>query len=307
MIESQRTEPGRPGARIAGAVLVVLCATAGGTAHAEDYGRASGHFSTATKQYNAKSYKRSIAALWSAYELTHDPLLYYDMAVAYEAWGKGAEAARYYRLYALEQYKGEDRTAVEKRLDWLAQKYHLALAPLPPAREAPTAVAAVETPRPEAKPAETKPEAAASKDTAPDPFAGALPTPARRVEHTSGLKIAAWVTLGAAAVLGTAGAFSLLAAHDRGEQITREQQAAATPGGPPVYYSPAVEQRFADLHGQGTMYNGLGIALVSTAAVSVAVSALLFGLDHRQRAERRVQLVPSLSPRGGGLLAAFEF
>jgi len=207
--------------------------------------------------------------------------------------------------------------------------------PAPPAADAP-ADAAAPTPPPggswstgaagtAAPPAGEAPPPPA---VVPPPEPAAPPPPGGLVdeEHLSGMRVAAWVTTAAAVALLASGAIVGLAAQERADEITRQQQVLDSKNLPQPF-TPTLEQRFKDLRSEGQTYNGLAIGLLSAAGAAAITSAVLFIVDHRRqgagekaaRDERhraasgprglasRLRLVPSLSPQGAGLGAALVF
>jgi hypothetical protein len=107
----------------------------------------------------------------------------------------------------------------------------------------------------------------------------------------------------------TAGAIFGLAAQDKSDEVSRRQVTPDPVTGGPPSFTAGESQKYNDLHDTGLLYNNIGIGLMAASGATAIVSAVLFYLDHRARvaAEHHVRIAPSVSGKGSGIAASFEF
>jgi hypothetical protein len=312
-----------------------------GTASAQDYEAAGKHFAAAQEAFTKGNYNRAADEFESAYTITKDPVLLYNIGEAYEKAGNGRAAVRNYRKYVAEQPQATDRAEVERRIGALEKKYKLeppAPTPItpPPAPQLPGKTTekpgpAVKTPEkappapvappPEpVKPAakegllqlgdtpppdpEKAPPPAAAPEKEPAPAAGGL----LDEDKPSTTKVVAWIGVATTVALLTAGAIFGLAAQSRSDEISRREKMVGSDN-LPLRFDMMTEQQFKDLRSEGQTYDAVGITLLTGAGVVAVVSGVLFFVDHssKSHAETHVRLTPSLGPKQAGLAARWEF
>ena len=111
----------------------------------QDYDSAGRHFNAGQKAFARKSYVRAAREFETAYKITKDPLLLYNIGEAKEKAGDTARALQLYRQYLAEMPKANDRAAVEQRIAALEAKAKgRGASPLP----SPPAVAQAPAPAP---------------------------------------------------------------------------------------------------------------------------------------------------------------
>lgn len=106
-------------------LLVLLAATltpAGASAQETDAARAAELAQRALDHYEAGAPEEAIPLLLEARELYAEPLLTYNLARAYEALGRDAEALDAYQRYVEERPDAPDRAAMETRIASLRAK-----------------------------------------------------------------------------------------------------------------------------------------------------------------------------------------
>lgn len=126
-------------------------------------------------------------------------------------------------------------------------------------------------------------------------------------DHPSTLRVTAWVGVAVTVALLTTGAIFGLAAQANSDEVSRRLHGGDT--GTPTEFTAMEQQQYNDLCNTGKLYNGIGIGLMAASGATAITSAILFYLDHRAHglAEQHVRIAPSLSPRGGGMAASFQF
>ena len=299
-------------------------------AAAPDYDLAGKQFAAGQESFAAKRFHVAALHFSTAYDITRDPALLFNVGESYENAGEAARARDSYRAYLAQKPTAQDRTDVEQRIARLDDK-----------KAAPLVDRSVDGDRAEADrmiasgavPPTVPPAAeAASPATAPASGAPAaepatalaVVTPPKLAqvglleEHpATRLRVAAWSGVAATLALLTTGAILGLAAQSRGDEVTRRLSFVDS-NGQPLTYDAAARADFADLRSQGKLYNGLSVGFYTASAAMAVVTTTLFLVDWRRNKEHdrtlaaaeprnRATIVPMVAPHSGGVVAAGTF
>jgi tetratricopeptide (TPR) repeat protein len=191
-------------------VALMLCTLSGSLARAETDAekkqRAKEHYEIATRLYDVGKYGDAIKEYESAYLLTGDPALLFNIGQAYRLWDRPEDALRVYKNYLRQRPDAVNRADVEKKiadLEKVIEERHRTGVPVaePPSAIAPPPAGVATEPPPAGAagtpgfpPEGTSPEPAANLMAQPAP----PPAPART-----------WLTY---SLLGVSGAALLTAA-----------------------------------------------------------------------------------------------
>jgi tetratricopeptide (TPR) repeat protein len=202
-------------------VALMLCTLSGSLARAETDAdkkqRAKEHYEIATRLYDVGKYGDAIKEYESAYLLTGDPALLFNIGQAYRLWERPEDALRVYKNYLRQRPDAVNRADVEKKiadLEKVIEERHRTGVPMtepPPTVAAPPAGVATEPPpagaAPGGSPEGTPPEPAADVLAQPAP----PPAPDRKWLTYSllGVSGAALLTAGVAGAIGASKAKKL--------------------------------------------------------------------------------------------------
>jgi hypothetical protein len=221
-----------------------------------------GKFADAARDYGA------------AFDITHDPVLFYKIANANEKAGHCDVALVYYNRYLKEAKPSEQFVALAK------ERIQACAGSEPPVAPAP---------------------APAPVEPAPPP-APAPAAPPTTTVHPSASRNGAWLFVGGALASVTVGAVLAYSASSS-EQDLKDLYVGAT--GTPTYDAKTA-QRYKDLVDEGHRYQYLSWASFGVAGVCAVTAAVLF-LRASGDDEARVTVVPLASPHEAGVAATVRF
>ena len=96
-----------------------------GTAGAQNFEAAAKSFTAAQGAFAHRRYLQAAEGFKTAYEITKDPVLLYNIGESYEKAKQWAKADSYYRRYVADQPRAADRKSVEKRIADLERVHHI--------------------------------------------------------------------------------------------------------------------------------------------------------------------------------------
>jgi hypothetical protein len=314
--------------------LVVLTPAA----RAQDFEKAGKLFAAAQESFGKKHYSSAATLFQSAYDITKDPILLYNVAESWEKAGDGKQAVSSYEAYLKAQPKAADKAEVQKRLKAIrAKKQKLpnqsapgddpkaALAALTPPPAPPAPPEPPPPPPPEPAPA-PKPEAQTelvkpSFDT-PPPAKPAPPPPEALPKKEepqlaiiddkppSKMRVAAWVGVAVTVAVLTAGAILSLAAQSRADEISRRFKFVDSMGQPKMFDA-TQENDYNNLKNEGELYNSLGIGFFSAAGAAAVATTVLFAVDYvrgkNASKASALRLSPTFDRNGAGVSLGWSF
>ncbi len=245
---------------------------------------AGGRFSDAARDYGA------------AYDLTHDPVLFWKLGLVNERAGRCDVALTYYGRY-LEEGRPAEAFAARARErviacggDARSRSRDSAPAPTPPVADPPAAPPA-EAPPAAAPPAEAPPAAA--------PPAAAPVAPPGVDDATA----TAWLLVGTSLAFVTLGAV-LAYSSDAAENDIKDLYVGLA-GQPPVF-DDRTRALYDDLVAEGERYERLSWLAVGLAGATAVTAGVLFWRGRGESAAG-LQVTPTVTPDGAGVRAAFKF
>ncbi len=136
----------RPMTRLALIVVATLALSA--SAWAQDFEAAGKHFSAAQEAFGAKHFKTAATEFESAYAITKDPVLLYNVAESYEKSGDGHSAVANYKAYLKEQPAAQDKAEVQRRIKAIEGKGYKLVSQSAPGDNPPSTATTAPTPPP---------------------------------------------------------------------------------------------------------------------------------------------------------------
>ena len=276
--------------------LLVLAAI-GGAARGQgqpDYDAAKRHYMAGKDAVARGDHEAAVREYILAYDITKDPTLFKQIGAAYEAQGKKAEAAIYYRRFLAEAKPGADVEDVKARLAGLEGK---APAVAPPAKEP------GKEPLPPEPPKLPPPEAPEPPASAP---AGEPTLPAFSETEARWQRTTAWVFVGLTAIGATTGAVLATSALGRKEDIQRLIDFRDPTTMQPSVYSGSTKTDYENKAKEGDDLSNWATISFIGAGVCAGAATLFFILDASHGAEK-VSIAPYAGPGNAGIVAAWGF
>src|SRR5207244_12795144 len=87
-----------------------------GAALAQDFAAAGRHFAAAQEAFGQSKFAQAAQEYQAAYDITHDPVLLFNIGESWQRAGDGPKALRSHRAYLAAQPTASDRPEVERRL-----------------------------------------------------------------------------------------------------------------------------------------------------------------------------------------------
>lgn len=270
----------------------------------------AGRFDDAIRNYSA------------AYDLTHDPVLFYKIGSANERAGKCDVALIYYGRY-LQEAKGTDAFVEQTRARIracggddrnLARPARPAGAPAttntapdsttsaPGATTSAPGNAAPTTAAPTTAPAPTTTEPAASSTPAPDAAATPAPAPAAP-DPTTGLrprKRAAWLLVASSVAFATVGG---VLAYSAGSAENDIRDLYVGLNDLPPSFDPRTQETYEALVAEGERYDTLAWVSFGLAGASAIAAGVLFW----RGGDEQVQIAPTANATGAGVTLGGRF
>jgi tetratricopeptide (TPR) repeat protein len=272
--------------------LLAIVAWAAGARAQEtpDYDAARRHYLAGRAAHSAGDHDRAVREYILAYDITKDPALFKQIAMAYEAAGQKNEAAIYYRRYLAEGKAGADAGDVRARIATLEGK-----APAQPEEPAPPPL----PPEPPARPAASEP----LPEPPSPPRAAMLDEPRGSWQRTAG-----WVSVGLAAVALTTGAVLATSSMSREEDLRRLIEFRDPVTGLPREYAGLVREDYEQKVDEGEKLSRYATISFIGAGALAGAAVIFFILDATRQVEQpgRARLVPTVGQGGFGLVLGWE-
>jgi len=277
--------------------LVALAASSAGAQAKPDYEAAKRHY-LAGKEASARGeHDAAVREYILAYDITKDPTLFKQIGVAYEAQGKKAEAAVYYRRFLAEAKPGADvddvrarLTAIEGRKGEAPSSRPTTAAPMPP--EPPP------LPPPESEPAGPEPPPLAQP-----------PLPSFSEGDARWQRTTAWVFIGLAAIGATTGAVLATSAKGREEDIRRLIDFRDPTTGQPNMFAGSTKDDYNSKKDEGDNLSKWATISFIGAGVCAGAATIFFILDATRGVPRaeKVSVAPFAGPGTAGIVAGWGF
>jgi hypothetical protein len=313
-----------------GAFFLLFFASAAG---AQDFAAAERHFAAAQEAFAARHFSLSAVEFQSAYDITQDPVLLYNVGESWEKAGEGKKAVAAFTAYLAAMPDAQDKVDVKKRIKSIEQRHFklvdqsaVGTPPRPPVEPPATPAPGSDVARPgpsngvmaptdsTAPPPTAPPPPPADTTTTlpppPPPVAPAPPPKALQVglvdesRPPSSLRIAAWVGVAATVAVLSAGAIFGLAAQSRADEISRRLNFVDSSGQPRTFDASASSD-YSNLKSEGHLYNGLAIGFFSGAGALAITTAVLFAVDAKRPHEKTktaLRFAPMFGVGQGGLV-----
>lgn len=266
-------------------VLAALLVTSGVHAQPQpDFARAKELYLSAGEAMKEGRYSDAARDFGAAYDITHDPVLFYKIGDANEKAGKCDVALVYYARYLKEAKPAANFVALTKeRIVACGGK---ADEPAPPVDTG--SGSAVVTP----------------VDTGAGSASTATPTPAPAPsEGVKPHKDGAWLMVGGALAFVTAGAVLAYSARSS-EQDLKDLYVGLN--GVPPQYDANTQKRYQDLIDEGHRYQYMSWAAFGIAGAA-AIGAVFLFRSTDEPEHKPVTLVPVITPREAGVSALVRF
>ncbi|HUJ62838.1 MAG TPA: hypothetical protein VLX92_30255 [Kofleriaceae bacterium] len=281
-------------ARLAGAIvggsvaLAVLGARADG--QTPDFARAKGLYEQATAEMDAGKFDDAARDFGAAYELTHDPVLFFKIAGANEQAGRCPIALVYYGRYLKEAKPAAKFVEVtDERIKACGGT------PEPvPAGQGSAVPQAGSASAPQAG------SDAASGSATVVASGSASEPPGDHLVHPGRVRNTAWLFTGGTVAFVVAGAVLAYSASST-EQDVRDLYVNGINGEPPIYNA-TTQRNYKNLVDEGHRYQDLSWTSFGLAAGCAAVAAVLFVKAHGE-----AQVAPAVTPQGAGVSASWSF
>lgn len=257
------------------------------TAPAPDLGRAAELYDAANKAMAEGRYSSAARDFTAAYELSHDPVVFFKIASAHEKAGECDVAVTWYRRFI-------DEAKPEPKFAELAQQ-RIAACSKPIVEPAPTPSPTDQVPADQAPTDQAPAEPAPTTEPPAEPTAPATPL----LASSSKKKDAAWLLVGGALTFVTAGAVLAYSANSS-EQDLRDLYVSSN--GTPPRFDANTQKRYDDLVDEGQRFERLSWAAFGLAGGCAAAATILF-----LRSDSPVTVTPIATPKETGVAATLRF
>jgi hypothetical protein len=312
--------------RIVGFMTVLLLSP---LAMAQDFEGAAKHFGAAQEAFGKQHFHTAAVEFQSAYEVTKDPVLLYNIGEAWQKAGEGKKAVASYKAYLKAQPNAQDKTDVQKRIKMIEGKKFVipdqsapgdnlvAQAAPAPAQTAPPPPPPEAPPSPSPMPEVAPPPPPAAAQEAPPPPAAA-PAPAEKPPEPSGglledqpvskMRIAAWIGVAATVATLAAGGIFGLSAQARADDISRKFSFVDA-NGQPRQFDATAQSDYKNTKDEGELYNDLAIGFFSASGALAVVTVVLFVVDykHPKPDKRAFKFEPSIGKSSAGVNLGWSF
>ena len=273
-----------------------------------DYKRAAALYRDAEFAMQQLRYDAAATSYQGAYDITRDPVLFFKLASAHDKAGRCDVALPFYRHYLNEGHpNAEFTTLTQDRIKACEAMLSATTTPEKPPEKP------IVTPPPTLP---EKPVVIAPKplifnpppiDTRP-PEARFEPVPSVDYHGPVGNKVA-WTSALVGVGIAALGGIMLMRARATEDDIN--DLYAVNNGGRPIAFNTATQARFNDLDAQGVNdqnYATLSFALAGAAALTaIVIWAWPSGAESTVSKTAGLQIVPTVSSNGGGVLGSFSF
>jgi hypothetical protein len=284
-----------------GLLLVALAASTAGAQAKPDYEAAKRHYMAGKDASARGDNDAAVKEFILAYDITKDPSLFRQIGVAYEAQGKRAEAAIYYRRFLNEAKPGAEVDDVRARLTAIEGRKPSEPPPpkpagAPPAKAEPLPPEPPKLPPPESEPA--VPERA--------PIQPPLPSFSETEDHWQ--RATAWVFVGLAAIGVTTGAVLATSAQGREEDIRRLIDFRDPTSGQPSIFTGSTKDDYNNKVSEGDNLTKWATISFIGAGVCAGAATVFFILDAtRGVPKEKVTIAPYAGPGSAGIVAGWGF
>ena len=284
------------GVLVAGIAWLPAPAHAQGKLTKAQIAEARQHYLAATEAERKGSYDAAIREFIAAYDITMDPVLFYQIAKAHELAGHLDDALTFYRRYLAEaQVSGEGQTDVSARITDLEKKKQA---------------------RDTARPGDGGAGAGGDEGGGDGGLGGGDGAPPTFMDSGSRWqRTAAWVSVGLAAGFLTAGGVFATSANSREEDVDR-LVSYRDANDLPSEYTGTIRSQYEDALSEGDKLDTYAKIAFIGAGVATGAAVVFFILDSTGRRSepeetaRRPSLLgvaPSVGEGGAGLSATWTF
>ncbi len=274
----------------------------------DDKARAKELYASAEKAMTEKDYDAAARDYGAAYELTHDPVLFYKIGTANERAGKCPVAVIYYRRYlATANPTPAFVDITNARIKACDPNATTDAAPVattdkaPAPEPAPTPPPATEPPTQTPVEADTTPAAKDEPNTAMGAFVGSREKPGDDAQLTARNRTA-WLFVTGSIALVTVGAVLAYSA-DSSENDINDLYVGLS-GNPPVF-DRETKRLYEEMIAEGERYERLSWVSFGLAGATAGVAAILFWRESKR--EQPVTVTPTVSKDSAGVRAVFSF
>ena len=262
--------------------VIAIALLVGTSAHAQapDFARATALYNQANAEMAAGRYVDAAKDYGGAYDITHDPVLFFKIGSANEKAGRCEIAIVYFNRYLKEGKPSLDHIRVtEERIKYCEDKTGVSAAPPPK----PEPVKPQPLPPPVVTPIPQEPQAQ------PQPVAVAVHAHAEGGGHDG-----AWLLVGGSLAFVTAGAVLAYSASSS-EQDLKDLYVVS--GGIMPTYDDKTAKRYQDLVDQGHRYEYLSWASFGVAGACAIGATILFMRDDHHA--ERLSIAPLVGKQTG--------
>ncbi len=284
-----------------------------------DYAAAKRHYTAAEKAVGDKDWNLAAKEYGIAYEITHDPVLFFKLGNAYQSSGDCTRAVEY-----LERYLSEAKPSEEYQLDAKARiaachatgtaNAESASTVQSSGEAAPTTDAAGNRPL---EPSLTEENTSIASDVTATGDELASPQlgdtanssnePSFMEEEVTWQQTAGWTSMGVSVAFLTASAVLGLSANSREEDI-ENLLSYRDAGGRPTSYEDTVSERYETLADEGDALSRMSLIALGGAGISAAAAIVFFVLDESSEEEDNAglgSLTPAIGHRSVGVRLRF--
>lgn len=271
----------------------LLVVTVPRQAAAQDFAAAGQHFAAAQDAFAQGQYQRAAESYQSAYDITRDGALLFNIGESWQRAGDTQKALAAYREY-LKDPGAAERAEAEKRVQSLQAT---GAPPVTPDGKPNTPVSGVPTEKPgtPGTPGQPGPPVTGVNPDKTPEKPPTVVTPGGPPGKPSRLRTAAWISVAVSVALATAGAILGLGAQNRADELQRRTTVVLN-NQPPVYNEDQ-RQAYEALVSEGKAYNTASIALLSVAGATLLTGGALFIADWVRRPKSEKSRLADLEKR----------
>ncbi|MCP4444781.1 MAG: hypothetical protein GY811_05475 [Myxococcales bacterium] len=249
-----------------------------------DYAAAKRHYAAAEKAAAAKKWNEAAKEYGIAYEITHDPVLFFKLGNAYQLSGDCTRSVEYFERYLKvakpsEEYRADTKSRIGTCQSSMASS---AAAKAGPQKTGDPDPAATNTGNRPLEPSLTGDSGSSDADTGPDALA--LPTVAAETqpsfmdEEVTWQQTAGWTSVGVSVAFLTASAVLGLSASSREEDM-ENLLSYRDASGRPADFDAIVSERYDTLSDEEESLNTMSMVALGGAGIGAVAAIVFFVLD----------------------------
>ncbi len=271
----------------------VLIGLIGGVAFAEpDLARAKDLYLAAETAITDGRYLDAVRDFGATYDITHDPILFYKIASAYEKAGQCDVALIYYGRYVKEARPTDSYLAMTKaRVRACGGDDRIVVSPAPP----------MTRPSPAPAAGEPAPVELAPVDPAPVTPSAPVVAPGAKTVTMSNRDRGAWLLVASSIGFVTIGSVLAYSANSAESDISDLYQGFT---GTPASFDDKTRATYDDLVAEGRRYERLSWVSFGLAGASALGAIILFKTGDR---EQPVTMTPTVTPSSAGVRATLRW